>query len=77
VHEVQGDIAKRPSWRNWKTLVSRNLSPHSAGSAEQKPLEQPDIQVADLDSLLDDLQAIISLGRSRAAAAINSEMVAT
>ncbi len=39
---------------------------------EQKPL-----QSADFDSLLNDLRTIIGTGRGRAAAAINSEMVAT
>lgn len=60
--------------------MSRNLSERSADISEQKPPEQPEhsaSQVSDLDTLLDDLRAIISAGRGRAAAAINSEMVGT
>src|SRR3954447_23369267 len=46
----------------------------SATSAAQQQLEP---QGADFNSLLNDLRSIIGTGRGRAAAAINSEMVAT
>lgn len=58
-------------------FVSKHLSPRSASSSEQNPIEQPEPQGADFNSLLNDLRSIIGMGRGRAAAAINSEMVAT
>lgn len=57
--------------------MSDELSASGIDGATQKPQKQPEAQGADFNSLLNDLRSIIGTGRGRAAAAINSEMVAT